>query len=63
MIKIYFKRKDVRGSGKDGKDKIASAISRIIPELIKSQKALSAITKDIKLDIQLILEIEDRVNV
>ena len=44
------------GSDKDGKDKIASAISRIIPELIKSQKALTAITKDIKLDIQLILE-------
>jgi len=46
----------MRGPGKDSKDRIASAISRIIPELIKSQKALTAISKDIKLDIQLILK-------
>ncbi|MBA7673112.1 hypothetical protein ES703_81300 [subsurface metagenome] len=56
MIKIYYKRKDMRGLDKDDKDKIASAISKIIPELIKTQKALSMISKNIKLDIQLILK-------
>ena len=56
MIKIYFKRKNIRGPGKDSKDRIASAFNKIIPELIKSQKALTAISKDIKLDIQLTLK-------
>lgn len=56
MIIIYYKGKDMRGLGKGGKDKIASAISRIIPELIKTQKALAIISKNIKLDIQLILK-------
>lgn len=53
MIKIYYKRKAMQGLDKD---RIALEISKIIPELIKSQKALTAISKDIKLDIQLILK-------
>jgi len=53
MIKIYYKRKAMQGLYKD---RIASAIGKIIPELIKTQKALAVISKNIKLDIQLILK-------